>query len=87
LSESHRESKSEDPNSAGLQAPLLPTYLSLVEIERGNSLAHAIVATVREPLIVLDRNLRVVTASRSFYEIFQKEPADTLGRPFLTAGK
>ena len=44
-------------------------------------------ATVREPLIVLDRNLRVVAASRSFYRIFQKEPADTLGRPFLTTGE
>jgi two-component sensor histidine kinase len=87
LSESRRESKSEDPNKARPQAPPLPTYPSLVEIERGNSLAHAIVATVREPLIVLDRNLRVVAASRSFYEIFQKEPADTLGRPFLTSGK
>jgi chemotaxis protein methyltransferase CheR len=56
-------------------------------MDRRNSLAHAIVATVREPLIVLDRNLRVVAASRSFYKIFQKEPTDTLGRPFLTTGE
>jgi chemotaxis protein methyltransferase CheR len=56
-------------------------------MDRRNSLAHAIVATVREPLIVLDRNLRVVGASRSFYRIFRKEPADTVGRPFLTTGE
>lgn len=80
MSESHREPKSEP-------AARTPSYASVVEVDRRNSLAHAIVATVREPLIVLDRNLRVVTASRSFYEIFQKEPADILGRPFLTSGE
>jgi chemotaxis protein methyltransferase CheR len=83
LSESYSESKSEFPAKPGRR----PSYTSVVETDRRNSLAHAIVATVREPLIVLDRNLRVVTASRSFYRIFQKEPAETLGRPFLTTGE
>jgi PAS domain S-box-containing protein len=52
------------------------------ELDRGNSLAHAIVATVREPLIVLDRNLHVVAASRSFYRAFGIKPAEARGRPF-----
>jgi two-component sensor histidine kinase len=86
LSGSHRESKPDFPDTTRPQAQT-PSYVSAVEIDRRNSLAHAIVATVREPLIVLDRNLRVVAASRSFYRIFQKEPADTLGRPFLTTGE
>ncbi|PKL16279.1 MAG: two-component sensor histidine kinase [Spirochaetae bacterium HGW-Spirochaetae-5] len=34
--------------------------------------------TVREPLIVLDQDLRVVTASRSFYEVFKVNPAETM---------
>jgi len=33
----------------------------------GRWLAASIVDTIREPLLVLDRNLRVVTANRSFY--------------------
>jgi PAS domain S-box-containing protein len=33
-------------------------------------LAHSIMATVREPLLVLDRGLRVKTANRSFIESF-----------------
>jgi chemotaxis protein methyltransferase CheR len=64
-----------------------PSYASAAEADPSNSLARAIVDTVREPLIVLDRNLRVVAASRSFYRIFQKKPADTVGRPFLTTGE
>ena len=33
--------------------------------------AESIINTVREPLISLDQDLRVVTASRSFYEVFK----------------
>ena len=35
-------------------------------IHINTTLARAIVDTVREPLLVLDRDLRVVAASRSF---------------------
>lgn len=44
------------------------------------ALARAIVDTVREPLLVLDRSLRVAAASRSFYTFFQIEPHETLGK-------
>lgn len=44
------------------------------------SLEEAIVDTVREPLLVLDRELRVVVASRSFYRAFEANPAETEGR-------
>jgi two-component sensor histidine kinase len=43
-------------------------------------LAAAIVDTVREPLLVLDRDLRVVVASRSFYLAFQIGRERTQGR-------
>jgi len=48
-------------------------------VKDGHTLAHAIVDTVREALIVLDRNLRVVAASRSFYQTFGADPQDTQG--------
>jgi PAS domain S-box-containing protein len=35
------------------------------------ALAHAIVDTIRDPLLVLDHDLRIVAASRAFYQIFQ----------------
>ena len=43
-------------------------------------LAKAIVDTVREPLVVLDRDLRVVIASRSFYSTFGIALEGTEGR-------
>jgi two-component sensor histidine kinase len=54
----------------------------LREIANERTLAKAIVDTVREPLVVLDRDLRVVSASRSFYRTFAMEPRNTIGRMF-----
>jgi signal transduction histidine kinase len=42
------------------------------------SFTQAIVDTVREPLLVLDRELRVTTASRAFYRTFRVSPEVTL---------
>ncbi|WP_159522283.1 sensor histidine kinase [Sunxiuqinia indica] len=44
--------------------------------------AENIIATVREPLIVLDGSLRVVSASRSFYDTFKTVPQKTEGKLF-----
>jgi len=41
--------------------------------------AESIVDTVREPLMVLDGNLNVVSASRSFYNYFQATSQETVG--------
>jgi len=41
------------------------------EIAAARAYAEAIIETVREPLIVLDENLRVQTANKSFYQNFQ----------------
>ena len=42
-----------------------------VDVQDGITLANAIVDTVRDPLVVLDHDLRVIAASRSFYSTFR----------------
>jgi two-component system, chemotaxis family, CheB/CheR fusion protein len=42
--------------------------------------AEAIVNTVREPLLVLDSDLRVLSANRSFYQTFRLSPEETVNR-------
>jgi two-component sensor histidine kinase len=44
------------------------------------ALAQAIVDTVHEPVLVFDKELRVIAASRSFYSAFKVSPQDTQGR-------
>jgi PAS domain-containing protein len=48
--------------------------------------SESIVNTVREPLIVLDQDLRVVTVSRSFYDVFKVKPEETVGQLIYDLG-
>jgi chemotaxis protein methyltransferase CheR len=52
----------------------------------GRALAQAIVDTVREPLLVLDKDLRVIAASRSFYLTFRVTRQETQGRLLYALG-
>ena len=48
--------------------------------EAGREIAESIINTVREPLIVLDQDLRAVSANSSFYRVFQVKPEETVGQ-------
>ena len=50
-----------------------------IDIQDGIALAHAVVDTVRDPLVVLDHDLRVIAASRSFYKTFRLAREDVRG--------
>ncbi len=48
--------------------------------------AEAIVATIREPLLVLDGAMRVVSANGSFYETFRVAPGEVEGLELFALG-
>jgi two-component sensor histidine kinase len=50
------------------------------DVMSASVLAQAIVDTVRQPLLVLDSDLRVVSASRSFYQNFHVSDRQVVGR-------
>jgi two-component system, chemotaxis family, CheB/CheR fusion protein len=52
-------------------------------LKRAQEYTESIVSTLRESLLVLGSDLRVRTASRSFYETFGVTPEATEGRPFF----
>ena len=56
------------------------------EADASREFAENIINTVREPLIALDQHLRVVTASRSFYEFFKVKPEETVGQLIYDLG-
>ena len=55
-------------------------------MKRAQEYTESIVATVREPLLVLDQELNIKSASRSFYETFQVSSDETLGRSLFRLG-
>jgi two-component system CheB/CheR fusion protein len=65
---------------------LVVTFIDITETKRAERiqaahlLAESTVDAVREPLLVLDPALRIVRGNRSFYRMFQAEPAQVEGR-------
>jgi two-component sensor histidine kinase len=60
--------------------------IDLQNIEDAQKLAQAIVNTIPEPFIVLDGEIRVLAASRSFYETFKVDPEQTRGHLLYSLG-
>jgi two-component sensor histidine kinase len=58
----------------------------LTDLQHACAFAEAIVNTVREPLVVLDQDLRVTAASRSFYRTYKVNSKDTEGRLLYELG-
>jgi two-component sensor histidine kinase len=57
---------------------------SLDRIGEARSLAQIVVETVREPLLVLDEEFKILAASDSFHESFQIAPSQTFHCSFFT---
>ncbi|WNV03927.1 chemotaxis protein CheB [Candidatus Methylospira mobilis] len=55
-------------------------------MQDARELAENIINAVREPLIVLEDNMKIVSVSRAFYNKFQATPGETLGRPIYELG-
>lgn len=68
----------------------IPTYFAgddpFADTKLGNALTRAIVDTIHEPFLVLDADLRIIVASRSFYNKFQVNKKDTQGRLLYEIG-
>jgi two-component system cell cycle sensor histidine kinase/response regulator CckA len=85
-----RVSLSDITERAAVEAGLEKTRKELVVIKQSADaaleFAEAVINTVREPLISLDQDLRVVTVNRSFYDFFKVKPEDTVGQLIYDLG-
>jgi PAS domain-containing protein len=69
-----------------LQAQIAERKRAEETFEKAQKYTESIVETIREPLIVLTPDLRVITANRSFYEMFHVTPEETEGRFVYSIG-
>ncbi|OGP68741.1 MAG: hypothetical protein A2W27_01895 [Deltaproteobacteria bacterium RBG_16_44_11] len=70
---------------------LMSNYRKELEVtkifaDEAREYAESVINTVREPLIALDQDLRVVSVSRSFYEVFKVNPEETMGQLIYDLG-
>jgi len=54
--------------------------------DEANEFAENLIDTVREPLLALDQDLRIVKASRSFYDFFKVKPEESIGQLIYDLG-
>ena len=59
---------------------------SLGEVEEARNYAQAIIETLREPLLVLDGSLKVISANHAFYQVFGVFPQETENRLIYELG-
>ena len=50
------------------------------DLERERLLSTGVVETIREPLLVLDEQLAIISANRAFYAAFHADAQETIGR-------
>jgi len=53
-----------------------PNGQPFIDLDDAHPLAQAIVDTIRDPLLVLDQDLRIVTANRAFHQTFRMNRQD-----------
>ena len=70
----------------GLEKARKELEVTKISEDEAREYAESIINTVRKPLIVLDHDLRVVTVSRSFYEVFKVNPEETVGQLIYDLG-
>ena len=63
-----------------------PNGQPFIDLDDAHPLAQAIVDTIRDPLLVLDQDLRIVTANRAFHQTFRMNCQDIQGRPVYGLG-
>jgi PAS domain S-box-containing protein len=61
-------------------------HLQAQSFKKAGEIAESIIDTIREPLIVLDTNMRVISANRSFYQTFKVTPQETEGQYLYKLG-
>ena len=70
----------------GLESARLDLERIKISEDAAREYAESIINTVREPLITLDHDLRVVSVSRSFYDVFRVKPEETVGQLIYDLG-
>jgi two-component system CheB/CheR fusion protein len=72
--------------SENLLEGVVLTFTETTQFKQLALLAEGIVGTVREPLVVLDEDLRVISANRAFYETFRVAKEGTEKKLFFELG-
>ena len=61
-------------------------HVRIQQVEELNNYNEAILSAVQEPVIVLDKNIKIISANNSFYQTFQITEAESTGKSLFKLG-
>ncbi|MCX5823187.1 MAG: PAS domain S-box protein [Deltaproteobacteria bacterium] len=67
------------PQNAAQKTSMTGSISAELATKEAQRYAESILETVREPLLVLDADLKIISANRNFYRIFKVTPGETIG--------
>ena len=73
--------------NAALKKLMTGSISTELAVEEARRYADNIVETVREPLLILDAGLKIISANRNFYKTFKVTPGETIGSFIYDLGK
>lgn len=56
------------------------------DVEEARELADSIIDALRDPFVVMDANLNILTVNKAFYNTFLVRPGETLGKHIYAVG-
>ena len=65
--------------NVALEKSIADSKLADLVVQEAARYAESIVETVREPLLVMDANLKIIMANKSFFTTFKVTPGETIG--------
>jgi PAS domain S-box-containing protein len=74
-----RELSESCSQNAALKKSITGSIVLKLAADEAGSYAESIVETIREPLLILDEDLKIISANRNFYKTFKVTPGDTIG--------
>lgn len=61
-------------------------HVRIQQVEELNNYNEAILSTVHEPVLVLDKDIKIKSANKSFYKTFQVTEVDSIGKSLYKLG-
>lgn len=61
-------------------------HARIQQVEELNNYNEALLSTVHEPVLVLDKDMKIISANKSFYKAFQVNEAESVGKSLYKLG-
>lgn len=87
LNEELETSKEEiESTNEELNTSIQELHVRIQQVEELNNFNEALLSTVHEPVLILDKDIKIKSANKSFYKTFQVSESESIGKSLFKLG-